>query len=88
MPAEVEWIVKRDTTDLTSRSLREADATSEFLPSVPKRSPPYIPPHAGGTISPSPRAGRAGEGLNPRTGTPVMPVSEGRACHARGNQMD
>jgi len=30
-PAEARWIVQRSATDLTSRSLREADATSASL---------------------------------------------------------
>jgi len=33
MPAEVEWIIKRNATDPTSGSLQEADLTSRFLQS-------------------------------------------------------
>ena len=62
MPAELEWIVKRGAADPTSGSL-QADPTSASLRRLPKRSPPYIPLHAVGKLSPSPRAGRAGEGL-------------------------
>jgi len=31
VPDEVKWIIKRNATDLTSRSLRKADATSASL---------------------------------------------------------
>ena len=86
-PAEVDWIIKHNATDLTSRSLREADAASEFLRRLPKRSPPYIPPHAGGKLSPSPHAGRAGEGLDHRRGTLVVPDESQWIIHARATDL-
>ena len=58
MPVEMRWIIKRDAKDPTSGSL-QADATSGFLRYTARRSPPYIPPHAGGKLSPSPRVGSA-----------------------------
>ena len=68
---------------------------------VADTQPPFYPPARGGAMqSPSPCAGRDGEGLDPRRGTLVVPVeaariiqrgaadSEGHACHARRRGKD
>ena len=65
MPANVEWIVKRDTADPTSGSLREADPTSG---SLQRRGMPVMPVELKSIIQQGTREARpfAKWGLNPK----------------------
>ena len=41
-PGEPEWIVERETTDLTGRSLRKADATNTSLRAISPEPPAVV----------------------------------------------
>jgi hypothetical protein len=59
MPVEVEWIIQRGA----------ADATSASLGRLRKRSPPCIPPHAGGNAFSLPACGEGWGGAEPSVPT-------------------
>jgi hypothetical protein len=77
------WMIERCAADATSASLREADATSGSVRRLLKRSPPYIPPHAGEYAISLPACGEGWGGAGLVEGRACHARSEGHACHAR-----